>query len=55
MKDDKGASQRVNRGGSWGRDRGHCLAALRGVLTPSNCNDNLGLRLARVPVNAGGK
>jgi formylglycine-generating enzyme required for sulfatase activity len=41
--------QRVNRGGSWNNDSGNCRAANRNANTPSNRNNNLGMRLARAP------
>jgi formylglycine-generating enzyme required for sulfatase activity/serine/threonine protein kinase len=47
---DKGASQRVIQGGSWDFDSGHCRAANRHAGPPSVRYDNLGVRLARVPV-----
>jgi formylglycine-generating enzyme required for sulfatase activity/tRNA A-37 threonylcarbamoyl transferase component Bud32 len=55
QKDDKGASQRVSRGGSWDNGSGICRAAARHALPPSYRHADLGLRLARVPVGVGGK
>jgi formylglycine-generating enzyme required for sulfatase activity/tRNA A-37 threonylcarbamoyl transferase component Bud32 len=55
QKDDKGASRRVHRGGSWDRGSGGCRAAARGTYPPSNRYPYLGLRLARVPVGVGGR
>jgi formylglycine-generating enzyme required for sulfatase activity len=52
VKDDKGASRRVRRGGSWNYDAGYCRAAYRGRYAPSGGSYALGLRLARVPVGA---
>ena len=54
-KDDKGALQRVWRGGSWYDDSGPCRAAFRHALEPSYRNCTLGSRLARVPVGNGGR
>ncbi len=45
-----GAVHRVFRGGSWHDDSGHCRAALRVGDPPSDRVNNLGVRLARVPV-----
>jgi serine/threonine protein kinase len=53
--DPKGATQRVLSGGSWRDDAGGCRAAHRLATAPSNRDNNLGLRLARVPVGQGGK
>jgi formylglycine-generating enzyme required for sulfatase activity len=50
-----GASFRVPRGGCWGNDAGSCRAALRSRSTPVNRSSFLGFRLARVPVEVGGK
>jgi formylglycine-generating enzyme required for sulfatase activity len=50
VKGDKGASQRVFRGGGWLNDAGGCRAAYRDTYPPSNRHYNLALRLARVPV-----
>jgi formylglycine-generating enzyme required for sulfatase activity len=47
---DSGASKRVSRGGSWYYDATFCRAASRWQLSGSEAYDNLGLRLARVPV-----
>ena len=55
LKDDKGASLRVHRGGSWGNDSGHCRAAFRDPNAPSLRHPHVGLRLARVPVGKEGK
>jgi formylglycine-generating enzyme required for sulfatase activity len=44
------ASFRVSRGGSWNNDSRFCWAAHRYRNEPSDQNDRLGLRLARVPV-----
>ena len=49
-KDPKAASQRVYRGGSWDHASGDCRAAGRYVDAPSFRSNDLGLRLARVPV-----
>ena len=49
------ATYRVYRGGSWAIDAGICRAANRHGNTPDNRDDNIGFRLARVPVEAGGK
>ncbi len=43
------ASHRVNRGSSWNNNGTNCQAANRNANTPSNRNNNLGLRLARAP------
>jgi formylglycine-generating enzyme required for sulfatase activity len=51
----KAASRRVHRGGGWDDDAGDCRAASRTVLAPPSRNDDLGLRLARVPVSAGAR
>ena len=45
-----GASHRVRRGGGWHDDSGDCRAANRNAYPPSNRDNDLGLRLARVPV-----
>jgi formylglycine-generating enzyme required for sulfatase activity len=50
LKDDKGASRRVYRGGSWFHIAGECGAAVRNTQPPSDRHSGLGLRLARVPV-----
>jgi serine/threonine protein kinase len=50
VKDDKGVSPRVFRGGSWAHDSGYCRAANRDALPPSDRDYRLGLRLARVPL-----
>src|SRR5262249_38237362 len=50
-----GASDRVCRGGSWYDDAGFCRAALRFRNAPDYRYDVLGFRLARVPVEVGGK
>jgi uncharacterized protein (TIGR02996 family) len=43
-------SGRVYRGGSWGLGGAHCEAAYRGWYSPSDRVNDLGFRLARVPV-----
>jgi len=48
-KDDKGASRRVFRGGSWSDGSGGCWAGYRLPYPPAHWYKNLGLRLARVP------
>lgn len=58
--DDRGgfvarASYRVDRGGSWNNVARFCRAAFRNELTPVFRPSSLGFRLARVPVEAGGK
>ncbi len=45
-----GASLRVARGGGWHSDSGHVPAASRSAHPPSGQSNNIGLRLARVPV-----
>jgi formylglycine-generating enzyme required for sulfatase activity len=45
-----GGSNRVIRGGSWHDDAGSCRAANRNLDSPGYWHDNLGFRLARVPV-----
>jgi formylglycine-generating enzyme required for sulfatase activity len=51
LKDDRGASRGVSRGGGWGHDAGYCRAAYRRTTDPpSHRGHDLGLRLARVPV-----
>jgi uncharacterized protein (TIGR03067 family) len=50
VKDAKGASQRVLRGGCWLHDAGLCRASGRSSLWPSFRGGDVGLRLARVPV-----
>lgn len=55
LKDDKGAAQRVNRGGGWIDDSRGCRAASRYTLAPSLRSYYLGLRLARVPANLASK
>jgi formylglycine-generating enzyme required for sulfatase activity len=47
---DKGASDRVARGGGWGNVAGRCGAENRAGITPDFRNVNLGFRLARVSV-----
>ncbi|MCA9092974.1 MAG: SUMF1/EgtB/PvdO family nonheme iron enzyme, partial [Planctomycetaceae bacterium] len=42
-------SNRVNRGGSWNNNPANCRLANRNRNTPSNRNNNLGFRLARIP------
>jgi formylglycine-generating enzyme required for sulfatase activity len=50
------ASRRVFRGSTWFLDdSGDCRAAKRGINGPDSQFGNLGFRLARVPVEAGGK
>jgi formylglycine-generating enzyme required for sulfatase activity len=49
------ASNRVYRGGGWNFDAGNCRAAGRNRSTPVSRYYNLGFRLARVPVEVGGK
>jgi len=44
-----GASRRVSRGGGWHGTSVFCRAAGRNVLTPSDRDRSLGVRLARVP------
>jgi formylglycine-generating enzyme required for sulfatase activity len=46
----KGVSLRVMRGGSWRRDSGDCQAAVFITSPPSDRTNELGLRLARVPI-----
>jgi formylglycine-generating enzyme required for sulfatase activity len=53
--DKEWASHRVARGGSWLNDSWICRAAFRYRNVPSYRNNNLGLRLARVPVGVAGK
>jgi serine/threonine protein kinase/formylglycine-generating enzyme required for sulfatase activity len=55
VKDDKGASRRLARGGCWLHHSGDCRAAYRITSAPSSRNSPLGLRLARVPVGTKGK
>ncbi len=43
------SSNRVYRGGSWGRNPRHCRAAYRGGYRPSHRRDYLGFRVAAVP------
>jgi formylglycine-generating enzyme required for sulfatase activity len=43
-------SDRVVRGGGWNRVGSDCRAAFRGGFAPTARYDNLGFRLARVPV-----
>jgi formylglycine-generating enzyme required for sulfatase activity len=50
-----GASSRVTRGGSWHDDAGFWRSADRRRYTPGDRSISLGFRLARVPVEAGGK
>jgi formylglycine-generating enzyme required for sulfatase activity len=50
-----GASRRVFRGGCWFVVSGLCRAASRGALEPSIRTNDLGLRLARVPVGKKGE
>jgi formylglycine-generating enzyme required for sulfatase activity len=50
-----GTSARVDRGGSWFYDAGGCRAAFRYSVAPSDQYDRLGFRLARIPVEVGGK
>ncbi len=45
-------SNRVNRGGSWNNSADNCRAANRNRNHPSNRNDNLGFRPAKVPHQA---
>jgi formylglycine-generating enzyme required for sulfatase activity len=42
-------SDRVIRGGSWNENGQNCRAANRNRIAPSNRNNNLGFRLARIP------
>jgi formylglycine-generating enzyme required for sulfatase activity len=49
---EEGGSYRELRGGSWLNSAGHCAAAFRIGYTPTFANNNLGLRLARVPVRS---
>jgi formylglycine-generating enzyme required for sulfatase activity len=49
------ASSRVNRGGSWFFDAGYCRTAIRSENSPDVRLNFLGFRLARVPVEVGGK
>ncbi len=51
----QGASLRVSRGSSWNRVGTYCRAASRIAFTPSYRNNDLGLRLARVPSAQAGK
>ena len=48
-------SNRVIRGGSWNNAAENCRAAYRNRNTPTNTNNNLGLRLARAPRRCGGR
>ncbi len=48
-------SNRVIRGGSWNNAADNCRAAYRNRNTPTNTNNNLGLRLARAPRRCGGR
>jgi formylglycine-generating enzyme required for sulfatase activity len=41
-------SNRVNRGGYWGNDAGHCRSANRAPLTPSGTRHGLGVRVSLV-------
>ena len=50
-----GASPRVYRGGGWNPESGACRAAVRAAFGPADRSNNLGLRLARVPVGKKGK
>jgi formylglycine-generating enzyme required for sulfatase activity len=50
-----GASNWGYCGGSWNNVAGHCRAAIGSRGTPDNRNFNIGFRLARVPVEVGGK
>ncbi len=50
-----GSPARVTRGGNWYGDSGYCQAAFRIASPPSGRNNNLGLRLARVPAGKEGK
>jgi formylglycine-generating enzyme required for sulfatase activity len=52
---EKGASDRVDRGGGWFSVAGLCRAALRFGGTPDDRDYSLGFRLARVPVRAQNK
>jgi len=54
IKDDKGA-WRVGRGGCWARDASECRAPAWLAIPLPNRHDDVGLRLARVPVGAGVK
>ena len=49
------ASNRVDRGGGWDIDAGYCRAANRSGFPPDYRDSDLGFRLARVPVEVGGK
>lgn len=51
----EGVSRRTYRGGGWFLDQENCQAAYRFSLVPSFRNFNLGLRLARVPVQSGAR
>ncbi|MFO0880271.1 MAG: bifunctional serine/threonine-protein kinase/formylglycine-generating enzyme family protein [Gemmataceae bacterium] len=53
--DDKGASNRVVRGGGYGNDTWACRAAFHNLRLPSDRHYSIGLRLARVPVASGSK
>jgi hypothetical protein len=53
FKDDKGASQRVIRGGSWLHGADVARAGHRGGFLPSMRSIDFGLRLARVPIGNG--
>src|SRR5262249_23113697 len=46
----QGGSVRVDRGGSWDCSGSLCQATYRNGRAPANRNDDLGFRLARVPV-----
>jgi formylglycine-generating enzyme required for sulfatase activity len=48
--DTAGGEFQVFRGGRWSRSGSFCRAAVRNGSTPALRNDNLGFRLARVPV-----
>ena len=48
-------SRRVDRGGGWDIDAGYCRAANRSGFPPDYRDSDLGFRLARVPVEVGGK
>lgn len=47
-------SYRVNRGGSWNNSAKHCRVSNRNNNTPSNSNNNIGLRLAYSSEQDGG-
>ena len=46
--------RRVNRGGSWNNNAQNCRSANRNRNTPTNRNNNLGFRVARIPSGSGG-